>query len=215
MGAASGGLGGIHRQIRVLQDLVEIGAVLRRQRNADAGVGGDLVTEAFVGLPDRIEHPRHELGDVGHGLDRGLNDREFVAAEARDEIARSDALPEGDGHRFQQFVADQMSERIVDALEFVDVEVKHGELVAGGEGGEFALQPVMEQGAVRQIGQRIVMRQMGDARLGAPSLGDVLVGRHPSAVGERLVGDLDRTSVGRLDDHGMFLRPMSRRTRLQ
>ena len=91
MGAAPGGLGGIHRQIRVLQDLVEIGAVLRRQRNADAGVGGDLVAEAFVGLPDRLEHPRHQIGDVGHGLDRGLDDREFVAAEARDEIARSDA----------------------------------------------------------------------------------------------------------------------------
>ena len=94
MGAAPGGLGGIHREIRVLQDLVEIGAVLRRQRNADAGVGGDLMAEAFVGLPDRIEHPRHEFGDVGHGLDRGLNDREFVAAEPRDEIGGSDASPE-------------------------------------------------------------------------------------------------------------------------
>ena len=65
IGAAAGGFGGIHRQIRVLQDLVEIGAVLRRQRNADAGVGGDLVTETFVGLADRIEYPRHEVGDVG------------------------------------------------------------------------------------------------------------------------------------------------------
>ena len=201
MGAAPGGFGGIHREIRVLQDLVEIGAVLRRQRNADAGVGGDLVTEAFVGLPDRLEQPCHEVGHVAHGLDRSLNDREFIAAEPRDEIRGSDALPQGDGDRFQQFVADQMAERIVDALEFVDVEVKYGELVAGGGGCEFALQPVVEQGAVGQIGQCVVMRQMGDARLGAPSLGDVLVGRHPSAIGQRLVGDLDRAPVGRFDDH--------------
>ena len=139
------------------------------------------------------------------GLDRGLNDGEFVAAEPRDEIGRSDASLQRDGDRLQQFVADQMSERIVDALEFVDVEVEHGELFAGGECGEFALQPVMEQGAVRQVGQRVVMRQMGDLRLGAPSLGDVLVGRHPAAIGQRLVDDLDRAAVGRLDDHGVSL----------
>ena len=52
-GAPAGGFGGIHRQISVLEDLVEIGAVLRRQRNADAGVGGDLMAEAFEGFADR------------------------------------------------------------------------------------------------------------------------------------------------------------------
>ena len=65
IGPASGGFGGIHRQIGVLQNLIEIGTVLRSQRNADAGVRGDLMTETFVGLPDRIEDPRHEIGDVG------------------------------------------------------------------------------------------------------------------------------------------------------
>ncbi len=54
--------------------------MLRRQRNADAGVGGDVVTETFVGLPDRLENPRREVDDLGLILDRGLNDGEFVAA---------------------------------------------------------------------------------------------------------------------------------------
>ena len=93
LGPASGGFGGIHRQIRVLQDLIEIGAVLRRQRDADAGVGGDLVAETFVGRADRFEDPRHEVGDVGVGLDRGLDDGEFVAAEPGDEVGCPDARP--------------------------------------------------------------------------------------------------------------------------
>ena len=47
VGAAAVGFGAIHRQVGVFQQLVEIGAVLRRQRDADAGVGGDLMPEAF------------------------------------------------------------------------------------------------------------------------------------------------------------------------
>ena len=55
VGAPPGRLRRIHRQVGVLEELVEVGAVLRRQRDADAGVGGDLVTQAFVGLPDRLD----------------------------------------------------------------------------------------------------------------------------------------------------------------
>jgi len=53
-----------HRQIRVLDQLIEIGAVLRRQRDADAGIGRQLMTEALVGLADRIVDPCHEFDDV-------------------------------------------------------------------------------------------------------------------------------------------------------
>jgi hypothetical protein len=38
--------------------------MLRRQRHADAGVGGDLVAEALIGRTDRIENPGHEVGDI-------------------------------------------------------------------------------------------------------------------------------------------------------
>ena len=65
MGAASFGLGGVHRQIGVLDQLIEIGAVLRRQRDADAGIGGEMMTEAPAGLPDRVVDPRHEFYRVG------------------------------------------------------------------------------------------------------------------------------------------------------
>ena len=86
IGSASGGLGAVHREIGILQQLIEIGAILRRQRNADAGVGRDLVTETFIGLADRLINARHQVGDVAGGSDRGLNDGEFVAAEPGDEI---------------------------------------------------------------------------------------------------------------------------------
>ncbi|MBA7635780.1 hypothetical protein ES703_43384 [subsurface metagenome] len=45
------------------------------------------------------------------------------------------------------------------------------------------------------------MGEVGDARLDLATLGDVLVGRDPAAIGERLVDDLDRTAVRRVDHH--------------
>ncbi len=86
IGAPAGRFGGIHRQIRVLQDLVQVGAVLRRQRDADAGVGGDLMAEAFIGRADRLENPGGEVGDLRVVLDGGLHHGEFVAAEPRHEV---------------------------------------------------------------------------------------------------------------------------------
>jgi hypothetical protein len=51
-----------------------------------------------------------------------------------------------------------MSECIVDALEFVDIDIDHREVLAFRNPCEFAFQSLVEQRPVRQIGQRVVMR---------------------------------------------------------
>ncbi|MEY9743663.1 hypothetical protein ABIF65_003037 [Bradyrhizobium japonicum] len=96
-----------------------------------------------------------------------------------------------------------MAERVVDPLELVDVDVMHRDLFATGDGGELRAQMLVEHGAVGQVGQRVVMGEVGDALLDAPALGDVFVGRHPAAVRERLVEDVDRAPVGGVDHHGV------------
>ena len=42
--------------------------MVRRERDADAGVGGQLMAETFERQPDRVEDPRNEVGDVVDGL---------------------------------------------------------------------------------------------------------------------------------------------------
>ena len=66
----------------------------------------------------------HEFDDIAGVRDVGLDHREFVAAQPRDVIGIADATPDPPGHGLQQFVADMVPERIVDALEFVDVDIK-------------------------------------------------------------------------------------------
>ena len=168
IGPAARRLGGIHRQIGVLENLVEIDAVLGRQRDADAGVRGQLVAETFVGLPDRIENPVDEFGDVGSGSSTAVWTMANSSPPSR--ATKSGAVTHRlrlTGDRLQQFVADQVAERVVDALEFIDVDVVHRQLLARGDAGQFQLQPFVEQCAVRQVGQRIVMREVRDALFGA------------------------------------------------
>src|SRR5438132_650413 len=83
---------------------VEVGAVLRRQRNADAGVGRELVAKAMIGPADRFVDTRHEGQHVGGRFDPGLDDGEFVAAEPRNQIARLEAGADAARDRLQQLV---------------------------------------------------------------------------------------------------------------
>ena len=171
------------------------------------------MSQTFIGRADRVIDAVDEFGDVIRALHAGLDDGEFVAAEPGHEIGLADAAAEADGDGFQQLVADHVPERVVDALEFVDVDIEHRQLPLGRCVGQFALELFVEQGAVRQVRQRVVMGEVGDAFLGATLFGDVFMGPHPAAVRQRLVNDLDRASVRRRDDHRIAMRDVAQHPR--
>jgi hypothetical protein len=80
-----------------------------------------------------------------------------------------------------------VAERIVDDLEAVEVEEEHGQARA------FALrvrqrdgEAVLEQQPIRQVRQRVVIRQVLDLLLGICALGDVADhADHPAAADRR------------------------------
>ncbi|MGY4413191.1 hypothetical protein ACVWW4_004927 [Bradyrhizobium sp. LB7.1] len=86
----------------------------------------------------------------------------------------SEAAADPARDRLQQLVADVMAERIVDALEFVDVDIEQRELTAAGDLLQLVFDLVAEQHPVRQVGERVVMRHMRDLLVGAPPFGDIL-----------------------------------------
>ena len=90
----------------------------------------ELVAKAMIGPADRFVDTRHEGQHVGGRFDPGLDDGEFVAAESRNQIARLEAGADAARDRLQQLVADMVAERIVDALELVDVDIEQRELLA-------------------------------------------------------------------------------------
>src|SRR5882757_9249373 len=91
-------------------------------------------------------------------------------------------------------------ERIVDTLEAVEVEAEHREVLAAADADERFLQPRAKQGPVRQVGQTIMPRHVGDLRLGGAPVGDILMRRDPSAALERRVAEQEYAAI-RLLDH--------------
>ena len=61
-------------------------------------------------------------------------------------------------------------------------------------------QKVIECGAVEEIGQRIVVREILNPGLRLPSFGDVLMRGNPTAAGHRPVHDMDGPAVGQLHE---------------
>ncbi len=114
-----------------------------------------------------------QLGDrarIGHV---GLHDGELIAAETRDDIGVAHAALQPAGHGFEQLVAALVAQRVVDALELVEVEKQHRKLLAAADPLERMIQLLAEKHAVGQTGQRVVMRKPRDPRLGLFALGDV------------------------------------------
>jgi hypothetical protein len=120
------------------------------------------MTETFIGLADRFVYPRHQPGDFVRPAYGRLNDREFVATQPCDKSIAFHATAQRGGDGFQQFVADHMAERIVDALEFIDVQIEHGQLLVRRDPCKLLFEMLAKQHAVWQIGQGVVMRHMGD-----------------------------------------------------
>jgi hypothetical protein len=84
---------------------------------------------------------RHVEG-VFHPLQVGNQDGEFVAAQARQvlpaglhslgaqhQVAGADGFAQALGHGLEQMVADVVAQRVVDALEGIEVHEQHGEFL--------------------------------------------------------------------------------------
>ena len=198
--AAAVGLGAVERHVGVLQELVGVGAVGGRERDADAGVDHHHVAVNVVGRADRLGDAPGQPLRVGGIGDVGLDDGELVAADARDGVGFAHAAAQPAGHHPQQLVAGRMAERVVDVLELVEIETQHREPLAALDMGQRFAEALAQQQAVRQVGESVVARHVGDLHFRAPPLGDVLVGRDPAAAVHRLTDHRDGASVLELDE---------------
>lgn len=97
--------------------------------------------------------------------------RELVAAQPGGGVALPDRVLESAGGLDEQFVPGLVPDRVVDGLEAVEVDEEHGRAAQGGAavGGATAGQGLLdapgEQGAVGQVGERVVFGVVLQLRL--------------------------------------------------
>src|SRR5438270_11374342 len=102
IGPAAGRLRRIHGEIGVLQEIEQVRAVARGDRDADAGVAGKLMAVAVERGSQRLIDPRNQRVDVLGTLDAVLKDSELIPAEAGDEIFKANRLTQPKGHALEE-----------------------------------------------------------------------------------------------------------------
>jgi len=139
----------------------------------------------IIGEPDAASHLKivpvdvDRLGDRGSDLlqSRGNDvdvlglieeqDNEFIAAEPHHGVARAYPIRHAMGDNFEEFVAGVVAEAVVDEFEIVEVDEYDGHPTIVALRVQHRLrQAILEQRAVRQPGQRIVVGHEMDAVFG-------------------------------------------------
>ena len=188
----------VHGEIRVAQHLVGLhrGAVARVERDADARRLRDRPALHLDRLGHRVDDPVCDRPDLPLA-DPLAEQRELVPAQARQRVAGPEQPLEPAGDLDQDLIARGMTERVVDQLEGVEVEVD--DRVAGraapARGHPDA---IGEQRPVRQPGERVVQRLAREALLRLLAVGDVL--DLAEQVADRPVAVVDRRDVQRDPD---------------
>ena len=154
--AAAVRLGVVKRHVGVADQFVAVDAVVRRQRNADAGADFDVVAVDRIGSADRGDQPFRETRGVARDVRDALDDGELVAAEPGDRVAFAGDRFDLRGDFPQQLVAKRVPEGVVDHFEMIQVEVEHGVFGdAAPRLRETLFEALLELDAVRQSGQGV------------------------------------------------------------
>ncbi|MNF77364.1 hypothetical protein D3C84_595060 [compost metagenome] len=171
-------LGVVHRRIGVFHKLAEFIAVLRAEGNADTGRDEELAVLQHEGFDqageDRLGHMDGAVQGHFAGRPRLQQQGEFVAPHAGHGIVVMHAVEQACGHVLEHAITGGMAQRVVDRLEAIEVEehqhhpgfLPFGVLQRG-------VQAILEQRAVGQVRQGVVVGQAMNALLAGLALADV------------------------------------------
>ena len=154
----------------------------------------------LVGLDHRFADALRERGGVGGLLHLRHDDGELVSAHASDDVELTRAAAQALADELEQLVADMMAERVIDALEMIEVEAKHRQALATLDALDLVVELFEQQRAIRQVSQRVVARHVRDTFFRALALGDVFMGCEPTATCKRFVDDREGASVRQVHD---------------
>ena len=166
---------------------------------------------AALGVDRQLDRAQQLVRDLGDVVARRVVQQhdELVAAEARHHVARAQACGDARGHGLQQAVADEVPQRIVDALEVVEVDEQQRQRRVGrARPLDLPAQPFHERHAVRQAGERVVVREVMDARLRGVAVAQVAHHRHAQllvAIDQRAPDQLHRDALAVLADDGALV----------
>ncbi|MNP10621.1 hypothetical protein D3C76_1027770 [compost metagenome] len=206
-GIASRILGAIKGDVGALEQVGWRRAVVGNQGNTDTRRHLQALAVEEHRLGQQLTNGIGQLADliadlVARAFEATEQHHEFITAQARDGVFHAHAGFQARGDDFQHRVAHRMAEGIVDVLEVVEVEEhQRAAQVMALEQGDLLAQAIHQQRAVGQVGQRVVVGQVTDLRLGVLQQADVPGGQQQArgfVEGDRFYRDLDRQQLAAL-----------------
>lgn len=123
----------------------------------------------LAGLEGRREAVQQRGGNgfgVAAALQAREQDNEFIAAQSGDGVDIAQVFLQPLGDALEQQVPDRVSKAVIDVLETVQIKKQHcADALRFGAVSKGCLQAVLEQCAVRQTGQWVVVRLIVELRL--------------------------------------------------
>ena len=167
-------LGLVHGGVGVADQGLGVVAVLREDADPEAGADEEFL---MIDGQRRGQAGEDALGRAGGELlvvDVFDQDHEFIAAEAGDGVLLAHAVEQARGDLLEHRVAHRVTKGVVDVLEVVEVEKHHRHHVVVPAGAaQGGVDAVVEQAAVGQAGERVVVRHVLELRFGVLGGGDV------------------------------------------
>ena len=186
-------LGPVHGHVGILDQNVRVNAVNRRDGDADAAGDKELNVFVIKGLAHGLEQPVRYQGDSVERINIRQKNQEFVTTLPGQRIPQAQQHLEPVGEFDQQLIASGMAKAVVDVLEVVQIEKHQRHLVAlAVHVVQGHLQPVIEEDAVGQAGEGVMLGLMLQRFLLAFKFGNVVKNRD-------IVGDAPLLITHRVD----------------
>jgi hypothetical protein len=207
IGIAATFLGTVHGDIGILHQRLGVGAIIRKEADADAGADVEFLFDSHRRILQGIEDLFCDVRDGGRIDDVLDDDQKFVATESANGVRFSHQSAQAPRHLAEDAIADLVAEGIVDVLEAIEVDEQDGQsgLVAVGT-LQGLVQSVAKQQAVGQAGQRVVVGLVIELIVGLPQFGDV--GEYADIVRELSIGVMDSADRQRFQESLAVLAPV-------
>ena len=155
----------VHRDVGVADNLLRVATGVAGAGDPDAGGDGHGLAAEHVRHPEVAHEPfRHGARAPQVGQIAG-KDGELVATQPCDEVTLPDEPPDSIGDRDEELVSGGVTHAVVDDLEVVEVDEKHGrDAFRAGLAGRLRFQRPLERSLehapIRGAGEGVLLREI-------------------------------------------------------
>ena len=136
----------MHRRIRILDQGIPIAPILGKNTDANTGSYFNFIAIYQIRAGNRLQQFGRHRAHIFRRIQIGQNNNEIITALPTDRIAEASHSGYTARYFLQQLVSNQVSQRVINRLEAIQIEVQHRHFTAlPRRANDGLLQTIMQQ----------------------------------------------------------------------